>query len=193
MNKLAVFCGSRPGASPAYVEEATKLGKELAKQNITLVYGGASVGVMGAVADAVLNEGGEVIGVIPEFLKNKEVYHKGLTELIIVDSMHERKMTMANLADGFIALPGGPGTLEEFFEVFTWAQLGLHRKPCGLLNIQHYYDPLLSLFQHMTEQQFMEQKHFDIVLSATEPETLIEKFHVYEPPTIKTFLKEKQT
>ncbi|API91577.1 cytokinin riboside 5'-monophosphate phosphoribohydrolase [Virgibacillus pantothenticus] len=193
MNKLAVFCGSRPGASTTYVEEATKLGEELAKQNITLVYGGASVGIMGAVADAVLNEGGEVIGVIPEFLKNKEVYHKGLTELIIVDSMHERKMTMANLADGFIALPGGPGTLEEYFEVFTWAQLGLHRKPCGLLNIQHYYDPLLSLFQHMTEQQFMEQKHFDVVLSDTEAKALIEKFRIYEPPAIKTFLKEKQT
>ncbi|WP_121640538.1 TIGR00730 family Rossman fold protein [Virgibacillus sp. Bac330] len=193
MDKLAVFCGSRPGISPTYLEAATKLGKELANQHITLIYGGASVGLMGAVADAVLNEGGKAIGVIPEFLKNKEVYHKNLTELIIVDSMHERKMTMANLADGFIALPGGPGTLEEYFEVFTWAQLGLHQKPCGLLNINSYYNQLLHFFQHMQEQQFMEQKHLDVVLSDTNAIALIEKFRQYEPPAIKSFLRAHQT
>ncbi|RFA34008.1 Rossman fold protein, TIGR00730 family [Virgibacillus dokdonensis] len=193
MNKLAVFCGSRPGISPIYLEAATKLGKELANQHITLVYGGASVGLMGAVADAVLNEGGKAIGVIPEFLKSKEVYHKNLTELIIVDSMHERKMTMANLADGFIALPGGPGTLEEYFEVFTWAQLGLHQKPCGLLNVNNYYNQLLHFFQHMKEQQFMEQKHLNVVLSDTDAKELIEKFRQYEPPAIKSFLQPHQT
>ncbi|SHH85701.1 TIGR00730 family Rossman fold protein [Virgibacillus chiguensis] len=193
MDKLAVFCGSRPGISPTYLEAATKLGKELANQHITLVYGGASVGLMGAVADAVLNEGGKAIGVIPEFLKSKEVYHKNLTELIIVDSMHERKMTMANLADGFIALPGGPGTLEEYFEVFTWAQLGLHQKPCGLLNVNNYYNQLLHFFQHMKEQQFMEQKHLDVVLSDTDAKELIEKFRQYEPPAIKSFLQPHQT
>lgn len=138
MKRLAIFCGSSNGASDVYIEGAKKLGKELAKRNITLVYGGASVGVMGAVANAVLEEGGYVIGVMPSFLEKREISHQNLSELIVVDSMHERKAKMADLADGFIALPGGPGTLEEFFEVFTWAQLGLHRKPCGLLNINHY-------------------------------------------------------
>ncbi|MED4041381.1 TIGR00730 family Rossman fold protein [Niallia taxi] len=139
MKKLAVFCGSSNGASKIYIESAKKLGKELAKRNISLVYGGASVGIMGAVADSVLNEGGYVIGVMPSFLDNREIAHKNLSELIIVDSMHERKAKMAALADGFIALPGGPGTMEEFFEVFTWGQLGLHKKPCGLLNINGFF------------------------------------------------------
>lgn len=192
MKKIAVFCGSSNGASNTYIENAKKLGKELAKRNISLVYGGASVGVMGAVADAVLDEGGQVIGIMPRFLEQREISHKGLSELIVVDSMHERKAKMAELADGFIALPGGPGTLEEFFEIFTWAQLGLHQKPCGLLNINHYFDPLVELFNHMVKEQFLHEKYRTMALVDVEPNQLLEKFKTYEPPTIKTYINEKQ-
>ncbi|MFU0789144.1 LOG family protein [Virgibacillus proomii] len=191
MKSIAVFCGSRDGASAAYIQGSKQLGTELAKQKITLVYGGARVGIMGAIADTVLEYGGKVIGVMPKFLQDKELSHPYLTELIIVESMHERKMKMASLADGFIALPGGPGTLEEYFEVFTWAQIGLHRKPCGLLNINHYYDPLVSLFQHMTNEQFMEQKHRDMVLIDNDASGLLTKFFTYEAPSAKTFITKK--
>ncbi|KYD08906.1 hypothetical protein B4102_2712 [Heyndrickxia sporothermodurans] len=192
MKKIAVFCGSSNGASNTYIDSAKKLGKELAKRNISLVYGGASVGVMGAVADAVLDQGGQVIGIMPSFLEQREISHKGLSELIVVDSMHERKAKMAELADGFIALPGGPGTLEEFFEIFTWTQLGLHQKPCGLLNINHYFDPLVELFNHMTKEQFLQEKYRTMALVDIEPNQLLEKFKKYEPPTIKTYINEKQ-
>lgn len=191
MKKLAVFCGSSSGASSIYIEEAKKLGKELAKRNIALVYGGASVGVMGAVADSLLEEGGHVIGVMPTFLENREIAHKKLTELVIVDTMHERKAKMADLADGFIALPGGPGTLEEFFEIFTWAQLGLHQKPCGLLNINHYYDPLLALFDHMTKEQFLHEKYRHMALVSNDPKDLLDQFNTYEPPAVKTYSTNK--
>ncbi|MBU5212417.1 TIGR00730 family Rossman fold protein [Heyndrickxia oleronia] len=191
MKKLAVFCGSSSGASSIYIEEAKKLGKELAKRNIALVYGGASVGVMGAVADSLLEEGGHVIGVMPTFLENREIAHKKLTELFIVDTMHERKAKMADLADGFIALPGGPGTLEEFFEIFTWAQLGLHQKPCGLLNINHYYDPLLALFDHMTKEQFLHEKYRHMALVSNDPKDLLDQFNTYEPPAVKTYSTNK--
>ena len=191
MKKLAVFCGSSSGASSIYLEEAKKLGKELAKRNIALVYGGASVGVMGAVADSLLEEGGHVIGVMPTFLENREIAHKKLSELFIVDTMHERKAKMADLADGFIALPGGPGTLEEFFEIFTWAQLGLHQKPCGLLNINHYYDPLLALFDHMTKEQFLHEKYRHMALVSNDPKDLLDQFNTYEPPAVKTYSTNK--
>jgi hypothetical protein len=191
VKKLAVFCGSSNGASDVYIEGAKKLGEELAKRDIALVYGGASVGIMGAVADSVLDEGGHVIGVMPRFLDNREIAHKNLSELIIVDSMHERKAKMADLADGFIALPGGPGTLEEFFEIFTWAQLGLHHKPCGLLNINHYYDPLIALFNHMTEEQFLHEKYRTLALVDNDPKGMLDKFNTYEPPTVKTYITEK--
>ncbi|MFE4426536.1 TIGR00730 family Rossman fold protein [Peribacillus butanolivorans] len=193
MKTLAVFCGSSKGASTVYLEAAKKLGKELAKRNITLVYGGACVGIMGAVADSVLEAGGKVIGVMPSFLEKREISHKNLTELIVVDSMHERKAKMAELADGFIALPGGPGTLEEFFEIFTWAQLGLHHKPCGLLNINHYYDPLVALFNHMSDEQFLHEKYRSMALVDVEPNGLLDQFNTYEPPTVKSFITEKQT
>ncbi|MDW7613813.1 TIGR00730 family Rossman fold protein [Peribacillus simplex] len=193
MKSLAVFCGSSIGASAVYVEEAKKLGTELAKRNITLVYGGSSVGIMGAVADSVLEAGGNVIGVMPDFLEKKEIAHKSLTELIVVESMHERKAKMAELADGFMALPGGPGTLEEFFEIFTWAQLGLHQKPCGLLNINHYYDPLVALFNHMSDEKFLHEKFRSMALVDVEPNGLLDQFNTYEPPTVKTFITEKQT
>ncbi|MBE1556804.1 TIGR00730 family Rossman fold protein [Sporosarcina limicola] len=193
MKTLAVFCGSSNGASDVYIDGAKKLGKELAKRNIALVYGGASVGVMGAVADAVLAEGGQVIGIMPSFLEKREIAHKNLTELIVVDSMHERKAKIADLVDGFIALPGGPGTLEEFFEMFTWAQLGLHHKPCGLLNINHYYDPLIALFDHMTNEQFLHEKYRSMALVDVEPNGLLDQFNTYEPPTVKAYITEKQT
>lgn len=193
MKRIAVFCGSSNGASPVYKEEAVRLGKELAKRGITLVYGGASVGIMGTVADAVLEEGGQVIGVIPKMLEDREISHRGLTELIIVDSMHERKTKMSDLADGFIALPGGPGTLEEFFEIFTWAQLGLHQKPCGILNVNGYYDLLVSFFDHMNEQQFLQDKYRSMALVGTDPGDLLERFNTYTPPSVKTYISEDQT
>lgn len=193
MKRIAVFCGSSDGASPAYKEGAVKLGKELARRGITLVYGGASVGVMGTVADAVLEAGGQVIGVIPQMLEDREISHRGLTELIVVGSMHERKTRMAELSDGFIALPGGPGTLEEFFEIFTWAQLGLHQKPCGILNVNGYYDLLISFFDHMHEQQFLQEKYRSMALVASNPAELIEKFNTYIPPSVKTYIKKDQT
>ncbi|RKD25973.1 Rossman fold protein, TIGR00730 family [Ammoniphilus oxalaticus] len=191
MKKVAVFCGSSKGSSDVYIKTAKKLGKELAKRDITLVYGGASVGIMGAVADSILEEGGEVIGIMPSFLERREISHKKLSELIIVDSMHERKAQTAELVDGFIALPGGPGTLEEFFEIFTWAQLGLHQKPCGLLNINQYFDPLLELLNHMAKEQFMHDKYLSMAFVDSEPSKLLDKFRSYEPPATKTYVNQK--
>ncbi|GIO84353.1 cytokinin riboside 5'-monophosphate phosphoribohydrolase [Paenibacillus faecis] len=193
MKKIAVFCGSSFGAKDVYKEGAIALGKELAARGLSLVYGGSSVGLMGAVADAVLEEGGQVIGVLPVFLQDREIAHRNLSELIIVDTMHERKAKMADIADGFIVLPGGAGTMDEFFEIFTWGQLGLHRKPCGLLNLGGYYDLLIELFNHMTDEQFIQEKFRSMVLSDGTPEGLLDQFRTYEPPTVKTFLKsEKQ-
>ncbi|BFH60005.1 LOG family protein [Paenibacillus azoreducens] len=189
MKSVAVFCGSSMGASEVYADKAKLLGKELAHRGITLVYGGSSVGIMGAVADAVLAEGGKVIGVMPGFLDKKEISHKHLTELFIVDSMHERKAKMAELAEGFMVLPGGPGTMEEFFEIYTWAQLGLHRKPLGFLNINGYYDPLLAFFQHMAREQFLHEKYLTMALVDTDPGRLLDQFAAYEPPAVKTYLK----
>ncbi|MGG0462054.1 TIGR00730 family Rossman fold protein [Priestia aryabhattai] len=193
MKRIAVFCGSSNGASDLYIQGAKDLGKELAKRNISLVYGGASVGVMGAVADAVLEAGGHVIGVMPTFLEEREISHKNLSELIVVKSMHERKAKMAELVDGFITLPVGPGTLEEFFEIFTWAQLGLHQKPCGLLNINDYYTPLISLFNHMTEEQFLQEKYRSMALVDTEPQGLLDQFNTYQPPSVKTYITKAQS
>lgn len=149
--------------------------------------------MMGAVANAVLEAGGQVIGVMPEFLDNKERSHKHLTELIIVGSMHERKAKMADLADGFMALPGGPGTMEEFFEIFTWAQLGLHQKPIGFLNIHHYFDPLITLFNQMADEKFMDEKFRTMALVDTDPRGLLQQFYSYQPPEVKQYLKESNT
>ncbi|GAA0291121.1 hypothetical protein GGQ92_002164 [Gracilibacillus halotolerans] len=193
MKRIAVFCGSSKGASDVYIKEGIKLGKELAKQNITLIYGGASVGLMGAVANAVLENGGQVIGVMPRFLEEREISHQQLSKLIIVESMHERKAKMEELADGFIALPGGPGTLEEFFEIFTWAQLGLHHKPFGLLNINGYFQPLVSLFQHMISERFLDEKYQVMIHLSDNPRQLLESFDSYQPPAIKTYANKKQT
>lgn len=192
MQSIAVFCGSSDGASPVYKESALALGHELAARNLTLIYGGASVGLMGAVADGVLERGGKVVGILPHFLHSREIAHSSLTELIVVDSMHERKLRMSELADGFIALPGGPGTLEEYFEIFTWAQLGLHQKPCGLLNINHYYDSLITHFDIMTGEQFMHDKYRSIVLTDTTPQGMLDQFSSYAPPAVKTYLTDEK-
>lgn len=193
MKSIAVFCGSSEGASSIFKESAVKLGQELAKRQITLIYGGANVGLMGAVADAVLEQGGQVIGVLPLFLQDREIAHKGLTELIMVDSMHERKAKMAELADGFIALPGGPGTMEEYFGIFTWGQLGLHNKPCGLLNISQYFDPLLSMFDVMESERFMQPKYRSMVITDNTPDGILNQFSTYVAPSVKTYLTEQRT
>ena len=187
MKSIAVFCGSSNGASEVYRDSAIQLGKELVKRGITLVYGGASVGIMGTIADTVLAEGGNVVGVMPAFLHEREIAHKQLTELFIVDTMHERKNKMIELSDGFIALPGGPGTMEEFFEVLTWSQIGLHQKPCGILNINHYYDLLLSFFDHMTEEQFLKDAYRSKVLAEADPVALLDGFNNYAAPAVKTY------
>lgn len=179
MKHIAVYCGSRKGKSLAYEEGARELGKELAKRNITLVYGGSSTGLMGSVADAVLDTGGKVIGVILIFFVEQEVAHQNLTELITVESMHERKAKMAELADGFIALPGGPGTLEELFEIFTWAQIGIHQKPIGMLNIQQYYQPLAKWLDHMVSEGFMKEEFRSLAMLEDEPAFLINRFIKY--------------
>ena len=188
MKRICVFCGANPGQGKLYLEAATQLGKILAKKTIGLVYGGASVGLMGAVAEAALHEGGEVIGIIPEDLVKKEVAHKGLKDLRVVKSMHERKALMEKLSDGFIALPGGFGTLEEFCEILTWAQLGLHQKPSGLLNISGYYDQFLSFLNHAHKEQFIRDGHRKMLLEGKTPEELLEKFATYKPPQVQKWI-----
>lgn len=187
MKTIAVYCGSSVGASPIYREMAVQLGKELVKRGLTLVYGGAKVGIMGIVADTVLEGGGEVIGVIPSLLEQREISHQGLTKLYNVETMHERKQLMIELADGFIALPGGPGTMEEFFEVFTWSQIGLHQKPCGLLNVNGYYNHLISFFEHMQQEQFLAEKYFKMKLVASEPAELLNLFDKFVHPGLKEY------
>ncbi|KKI92220.1 hypothetical protein WQ54_10370 [Bacillus sp. SA1-12] len=193
MKRVSVFCGSSSGASQMYTDDAKRLGTQLAKEGITLVYGGSKVGLMGTVANAALQAGGEVIGVIPRMLMEREIAHTGLTDLIIVNTMHERKAKMEELSDGFIAMPGGPGTMEEFFEVYTWAQLGEHQKPIGMLNSQHYYDKLLSFFDHMIEQQFLRSEYHSMIIVETDPHQLIEKFRHYEPPKLTKWINREQT
>lgn len=183
MQRICVFCGSSPGAKPEYVQTARRLGQALARRGITLVYGGASVGMMGQIAKAALEAGGEVIGVIPKNLFDMNVAFTQLKQLHVVASMHERKARMAELSDGFIALPGGLGTIEEFFEVLTWSQLGMHRKPCGLLNTGQYYNSLLDFLDRAVEQQFVEIEHRQMVLIDESPEGLLDQFNTYQPPT----------
>ena len=186
MKSICVFCGSRPGNDPAYAKAAEALGRTLAQSGITLVYGGGHVGLMGVVADAALDAGGEVIGVMPRALVEREISHTTLTKLHVVGSMHERKALMADLAEGFIALPGGTGTLEEFFEMLTWAQLGEHEKPCGLLNTGGYYDSLLTVFDHMVEKGFVSSEHRKLVLVESDPDAMLDAFARYSPPkTVK--------
>ncbi|MEI3609389.1 TIGR00730 family Rossman fold protein [Pseudogracilibacillus sp. SO10305] len=181
VESLAVFCGSSTGLKRVYMEQAENFGKELANKNKTLIYGGAQVGCMGALADASLNSGGNVVGMIPQKLKAVEIAHDQLTALHVVDTMHERKSKMAELADGFVALPGGSGTLEEWFEVFTWSQLGYHEKPCGLLNVNNFFDPLMRMLNHTIEQGFMNKSYRDMIIVSSDPKELIEKMDCYTP------------
>ncbi|MBX7223147.1 MAG: TIGR00730 family Rossman fold protein [Blastocatellia bacterium] len=189
IKSLCVYCGSNPGRQPVYATAARALAQALVRRNIRLVYGGASVGIMGVVADAVLQLGGEAVGVIPEALLRKEVAHHHLTELHVTKSMHERKMRMAELSDGFIALPGGIGTLEEIFEVWTWAQLGFHHKPCGLLNVAGYYDALAAFLDHTMTEQFVKPPHRSMLLVESDPEALVEKFFQYQPPVVTKWVE----
>lgn len=188
IHRICVFCGSNSGSGKGYAEAARELGALFAREGIALVYGGGSVGLMGELADAVLSAGGEVIGVIPHALWAREVGHRGLTDIRIVDTMHERKAMMADLADAFIALPGGLGTLEEIFEVWTWAQLGEHGKPCGLLNVNGYYDPLLAFLDHIVAQKFLSAKHRDMVLVEREPRPLLDRLSDYRSPDVPKWL-----
>lgn len=190
---LCVYCGSNPGRLPEYRAAARALAEELVRRDIGLVYGGASVGIMGVIADSVLNAGGSVIGVIPRALADKEVSHRGLTELKIVGSMHERKAVMADLADGFIALPGGLGTLEELFEILTWAQLGFHNKPCALLNTGGYYDGLIHFLEHAVNEQFVKPVHRALLLTATDPAKLLDLAQAYHAPVITRFIERDET
>ncbi len=188
MRRICVFSGSNPGNRLAYIESARALGRMLAERGITLVYGGAGIGLMGVLARAVLDARGEVIGVIPHMLVEKEVALKELTSLRIVNSMHERKSLMAELADGFVAIPGGIGTLEEFFEVWTWAQLGLHAKPCGLLNVAGYFDPLLQFLDGTVSEGFVKQEHRSMLIVEEEPAKLLTGFETYKPPQVEKWI-----
>jgi uncharacterized protein (TIGR00730 family) len=184
MKRLCVYCGSRPGSQPAYTEAAKILARALVNRNIEVVYGGASVGTMGVLANTVLAEGGHVIGIIPQAVLGREVVHRGLSDLRVVTSMHERKALMAELADGFIALPGGLGTLDEVFEILTWGQLGLHQKPCGLLNIRDYYRGLIDFLDHAVSEQFITDVHRAMLLVEEEPEPLLDHFERYQAPAV---------
>lgn len=188
MKNLCVFCGSQFGNRPEYEVAARLLGLELAGRGIRLIYGGGRVGLMGVVADAVMAAGGEVVGVIPEFLIQKEIGHVGLTELHVVDSMHSRKAKMAELADGFVALPGGFGTFEEFFEVLTWAQLGMHNKPVGLLDVADFYLPMVAFLRHSAAQGFIRNDHLSLIVHAREPEDLIQRLSGYQAVTVPKWL-----
>jgi uncharacterized protein (TIGR00730 family) len=180
--RVCVFCGSHEGDDPAYAQAAIATGKVLASRGIGLVYGGAKVGLMGHIANAALVGGGEVIGVIPEKLQSKEIAHQGLTELFVVDSMHARKTMMAHLADAFIAMPGGWGTLEETFEILTWAQLRFHSKPLGLLNVRGFFDGLLAFSDHAVEEGFLMAEHRRLLISAGDPEVLLKSLEAVKLP-----------
>jgi len=189
LKTLCVYCGSNSGRLTEYEAQARALAREMVKRDIALVYGGAAVGLMGAVADAVLEAGGRAIGVIPESLMQKELAHHNLTELHVVQSMHERKTMMAERADAFVAMPGGAGTLEEIFESWTWAQLGMHKKPCGLLNVAGYYDALAAFLDHSVEERFMRAEHRAMLAVDSDPAVLLDHFANYVPPTVSKWIE----
>ena len=188
-----MFCGSSAGTSPAYLDAARAMGRTLAKRGMGLVYGGGSVGLMGAVADAALGAGGEVIGVIPRALQLRELAHAGLTTLHVVGSMHERKARMAELAHGFVALPGGMGTLEELAEILTWAQLGLHARPTGLLDVAGYYRPLISFFDRAVAEGFLRPEHRALLVVAEEPAALLDRFAAWQPPAVQRWIDDRSS
>jgi uncharacterized protein (TIGR00730 family) len=190
--RICVFAGSSPGKRPEYAEAAQQLGEELCARGYDLVYGGGGVGLMGVVADSVLANGGQVIGVIPAALAEKEVAHQGLTELHVVASMHERKALMAELSNAFIALPGGLGTLEELFEVLTWMQLGIHAKPGGLINVGGYFNGLLEFISHAVDERFLMQEHRSMILADSNIEALLDALEAFVPPAVEKWLDRDQ-
>ncbi len=190
--RICVFAGSSPGRQSQYVEAAQQLGEELCARGYDLVYGGGRVGLMGTVADSVLGHGGQVIGVIPEALAEKEVAHRGLTDLRVVTSMHERKALMAELSTAFIALPGGLGTLEELFEVLTWVQLGIHTKPCGLVNVGGYFNGLLEFISHAVEERFLKPDHQSMILVDSDIKALLDAVEAFVPPAVEKWLDRDQ-
>ena len=189
MRSVCVFCGSSPGGNPAYLAAARAIGTEIAARGLILVYGGAKVGLMGAVADAALAAGGEVTGVLPKALMIKEIGHSGLSRLEVVDSMHERKARMAELPDGFVALPGGAGTLEEIFEIWTWGQLGFHGKPAGFLNVAGYYDKLAGFLDHTVGEAFVKPVHRDMLIFRDAPTALLDALAAYQAPATGKWLE----
>jgi len=192
MKSIVVFCGSSTGNEPEFANQAYVLGRTLAQRRITTVYGGAKIGIMGQVAQGALDAGGKVIGVIPEFLKTREVYHTSLTELISTQNMHERKLKMHELSDGIIMLPGGFGTLEEFFEMLTWGQLGLHQYPIGILNTNGFYDDLLKMLKSMVKKGFVKKENFEMILVSETIPDVLQKMEGYAPPKIIKWLQKEQ-
>jgi len=193
LKSICVYCGSSEGRLEAYGEAARALAACLVKRKIRLVYGGAKVGIMGILADRVLELGGEVAGVIPEALMKKEIAHPGLTKLHVTGSMHERKTLMAELADGFVALPGGIGTLEELFEIWTWAQLGFHRKPCGLINVAGYFDGLIAFMDHAVAERYVKKSQRSMLMVETAPAPLLDRFLDYRPPAVAKVIGQEET
>ncbi len=193
LEKICVFCGSSDGNDLAITDAAQKMGEIFAERNITLVYGAAKIGVMGTIAKSVLDNKGKVIGIIPSFLKKKEVVHLGLTELITTQNMHERKLKMQEESDGFIALPGGMGTLEELFEIITWLQLGLHQKPIGLLNINGFYNELLKMLETMVRKGFLSLNNYNLLLVDSNPENLLKKMEEFKIPHHPKWLNSSRT
>lgn len=193
IRSVCVFCGSSPGDDPRYRAAAVEMGALLAREKITLVYGGGNVGLMGALADAALADGGRVVGVIPHSLAKKEVAHRGLSELHVVDSMHDRKAMMAALADAFVALPGGLGTLEEIFEVVTWAQLGIHDKPCAFLNVAGYFEKLIEFLDSAVQRLLIKPVHREMILVETDVSNLLPRLRAYQPPRVEKWINMRQT
>jgi uncharacterized protein (TIGR00730 family) len=185
MRRVCVFCGSSPGARPAYADATAEVARLLVGEGIGVVYGGGHVGLMGVLADSAMAEGGDVIGVMPQALVDREIAHGRISELRVVGSMHERKALMAELSDAFIALPGGAGTLDELFEVYTWAQLGLHRKPCGLLDVEDYYAGIVEFLGHAAEERFLPEQHRAMLMVEREPRALLERLRGWEPATVQ--------
>lgn len=193
LRRICVFCGSSDGDSPLFTEAARRLGTLLAERNIRVVYGGGCIGLMGAVADAAMAAGGEVDGVIPHHLMEKEIGHAGVTQLHLVDTMHERKALMADLSDGFVALPGGLGTLEELFEIWTWAQLGLHTKPVGLWNVADYYHDLIRFLDNAVNRGFVKPEYRAMLIAADDPSDLIDRMAAYQPPTVPKWIDKDES
>lgn len=184
MKRACIFCGSSPGGRPAYTEATEDLGRLLVENDIGLVFGGASVGLMGRLADTVMSEGGEAVGVIPQSLVDREIAHLGLTDLHVVDTMHERKQLMADLSDAFVALPGGLGTLDELFEIYTWAQLGMHRKPIGILNVEGYFDGIADFLEHAVAERFVREDHREMLIVEDEPQPMLERLRSFDPASL---------